>query len=105
MAKRGRKKGSRGVGHTTSLLTTLFAVTPALFILTTAPAGQSQSALGYLLGGGGTWQSLAFAGVALSQMVVQNWVTVLILLAIAYVGIKVVRKLGRRAHITRHLTA
>ena len=98
-----RKKSRRGTGHTTSLLTALFAVTPALFVLTTPVAGAS--AIQNIMTGGGSWQSINGALYAIAQVVINNWVALLIVLAVAYVGIKVVRKLGRGARITRHLTA
>jgi len=56
-----------------------------------------------LLGGGGNWQSIASAGWSLVQNVVQNWVAVLILLAVVFVAIKIVHKVGRGARITKHL--
>ena len=104
MAKRHRK-GKRGVSRTTSVLTAIFAITPALYVLTNYPSGFNTSPLNALLGGGGSWQSIATAASALAQNVVQNWITILILLAVVFVAIKVVRKIGRGAHITRHLTA
>jgi len=73
--------------------------------LTNTPSGAAGSPISQLLGGGGSWQSIQGSLYALAANVIQNWVTILILLAIVYVAIKVVRKLGRRAHITRHLTA
>jgi len=99
MAKR---RGKRGSTKSVSLLTTLFAVTPALFVLTNTPSGMSSSALGYLLTSSG-WQGLQNAGVALVAAVIQNWVTILILLAVIFVAIKVTHKLGRGARITKHL--
>lgn len=104
MARR-RGRGKRGSAKSTSILTALFAVTPALFILTNTPAGASGSPLGNLLGGGGNWQSIQNAGWALAQNVIQNWVAILIILAVVYVAIKVVRKMGHGAKITRHLRA
>ena len=41
----------------------------------------------------------------LAQNVIQNWVAILIILAVVYVAIKVVRKMGHGARITRHLRA
>ena len=93
------------LAKSTSILTALFAVTPALFILTNTPSGASGSPLGNLLGGGGNWQSIQDAGWALAQNVIQNWVAILIILAVVYVAIKVVRKMGHGARITRHLRA
>jgi len=98
-----RRKSKRGVGHSTSLLTALFAVTPAAYLLTNTPSGSSSSPLGSLLGGGGSWQSIQNSVWALAQNVIQNWVTVLILLLIVFVAIKVVHKLGRGGRITKHL--
>ncbi len=98
------RKGKRGTGHSVSILTTLFAVTPALYVLT-GSTSSGGSPLTQLLGGGGSWQSLVGAGQAIAQNVIQNWVSILIILAIAYVAIKVARKLGRGARITRHLRA
>jgi len=107
MAKRRNRKSKRGSAHTTSILTTLFAVTPALYILTNNPPGYGtqQGALGALLGGGGSWQSLALAATVAAQTVIQNWVTILILLGIVFVGITVIRKVGRGARISKHLRA
>jgi hypothetical protein len=99
MAKRGRK-GKRGAAHTTSILTTLFAITPALYVLT---AGSNP--LSGVLSGGGSWQSLVAFGSGIAMNVVNNWVTILIILAIVFVAVKVVHKLGRGARITKHLRA
>ncbi len=99
------KKGRRGTTRTTSILATLFAIVPPIYLLTNVPSGSSNSALGYLLGGGGDWTSLVNAASVLAKVVIQHWVTVLIILAVAFVAIKVVRKLGRGARISRHLTA
>jgi hypothetical protein len=99
MAKRG-KKGKRGAGHTYSILTTLFAITPALYILTVG-----SNPLSGVLSGGGSWQSLVAFGSGIASNVVNNWVTVLIILAVVFVAIKVVHKIGRGARITRHLRA
>ncbi|HVA93186.1 MAG TPA: hypothetical protein VNL71_25480 [Chloroflexota bacterium] len=105
MARRRGRKNKRGTGHSTSILTALFASAPALFLLTNTPSGSGASPLGNLLGGGGNWQSIQNAGWALAQNVMQNWVAILILLAIVFVAVKVVRKLGAGARITRHLRA
>ena len=111
MAKRHRSSGGhrrirrskRGSTHSTSILTTLFAAAPVLYVVTSG--GTSGSPLGLLLGGGGSWQSLANAGSALASNIINNWVSILILLAITYVAIKVVRKFGAGARITKHLRA
>jgi len=103
MARR-RGKSRRGTGHTTSLLTVLFGITPAVYVLTNTPAGSSQSPLTAILGAGSSLPALAAGFWSLAANVIQNWVTILILVAIAYVGIRVVRKLGRRGHITKHLS-
>jgi len=105
MVRRRGKRSKSGKAHTTSLLTALFAITPAAFILSNTPGGASGSPIGSLLGGGGSWQSIQNAVWALAQNVIQNWVTVLILLAVVFVAIKVVRKLGAGARITRHIRA
>lgn len=101
----GKKHSKRGTTHTTSILTAIFAIAPAAYVLTTTPAGAGASFLGGILGGGGSWQSIAGAFWSLSQVVIQNWVSILILLAVSYVAIAVVRKLGRGARITKHLRA
>lgn len=85
------------------MLTALFAATPALFILTNTPAGSGGSPLGQLLGGGGSWQTIQNAGWALAQNVIQNWVVILILVAVVFVVIKIVRKAGHGTRITKHL--
>jgi len=107
MARRGgKRRGGRGVAHTTSILTVLFAVAPAAYLLTNIPSGMQASVIGYLLGAtGGNWTFLQNAGWALAMTIAQNWVTVLIMLAVAFVAITVVRKLGRGARITKHLKA
>jgi uncharacterized membrane protein len=96
-------KGKRGSVSTYSLLGGLFAAAPALFILTNTPSGGGSSPLGSILGGGGSWQSIQNAGWTLAQNVMQNWVTLLILVAIVYVVVKVIRKAGRGVHITKHI--
>ncbi|MGI0053517.1 MAG: hypothetical protein ACRECR_04570 [Thermoplasmata archaeon] len=96
-----RKKGRRASVHSTSVLTALFAAAPALFVLTANSTGTSP--LGALLGGGGSWQSIQGAGWALAGNVSQNWVTLLIMVAVVWVVVTVVRKAGRGARITKHL--
>jgi len=105
MAKRRGRRSKRGTGRSTSILTALFAVTPALFIFTNTPAGSSGSPLSLVLNSANSPLALGAAAWALASNVIQNWVTILILLAIAFVGIKVVRKLGSGARITKHLRA
>jgi hypothetical protein len=103
MARRRGRRGKRGTAHTRSVVATLFGITPALYVLTAG--GTAGSPLGLLLGGGGSWQSLANASSAIAMNVINNWVAILILLAVAYVGIKVAHKLGRGARITSHWRA
>ena len=85
------------------MLTAVFAAAPALFILTNTPAGSSSGPLGSLLGGGGSWQSIQTAGWALAQNVMQNWVPLLILVVIVFLVVKVIKKAGRGARISKHL--
>lgn len=101
MAKRG--KGKRGSGRSVSLLATLFGVTPAIYVLTTQPQGAASGALQTLLGGGGTWQTVALAAATMAQVVIQNWVSILIILVVAFIGVKLTHKLGRGARLTKHL--
>lgn len=96
----GKKKAPRT--HSTSILTALFAVVPAAFLLTNTPAGATTGPLGYLLTSN-NWQGIVQAFSVLAQNVIQNWLTVLILLAVVFISIKVVRKAGRGARITKHL--
>lgn len=103
MARRRSKRSKRGTAHSTSVLTALFAAAPALFILTNTPAGASSGPIGSLLSGGGSWQSVQNFGWTLAQNVIQNWVALLILVAIVFVVVKVIRKAGAGTHITRHL--
>jgi len=96
------KRKSRRSRHHTSVLTALFAVAPAAFVLTNPVGGASP--IGSLLSGGGSWQSIQNFGWGLAQNVMQNWVSILILLLVVFVAVKVIRRMGRSAHITRSLT-
>lgn len=98
-----RRKNKRGTTHTTSVLTALFALTPAALILTNTPSGAGSSPIGALLSGGGSWQSIQNFGWALAQNVIQNWVVIAILLLLIFGLVKITRRLGAGARITRHL--
>lgn len=103
MARRGKrsKKGGSSV-RSTSVLTALFAAAPALFILTNTPSGASAGPLGSLLSGGASWQTLQNFGWSLAQNVIQNWLSLLLVVAVVFVVVKVIRKAGS-PHITKHL--
>ena len=100
--KRGRDK--RGTTHSVSILTTLFAVTPALYVLSAVPPGGSQSPLAAIMSAQSNgWVGIQNAAWAIASNVISNWVSILIVLAVAFIGISVVRRLGRGTWITKRL--
>lgn len=96
-----RKKGSRrGVGRTHSALVTIFGAGVALAPLINNPnGGATPSPLTYLQQG--NW---AAAAGSLSNNVTQYWASYLTALLLVVVVALIIRKVGRKAHISRHWT-